>query len=169
MSNYMLHFALLLHVCSLPQALSLLLRMSQKVGSRRLHWLTVCLNITTLALVSKVTTYFSREREREREERCCETESCKPGGAHSAESGSSAGLAPSEASAFRIPTPKVWTRGSCLLERTAVALRVTPRLESLEPLESLESPESGTPRSFNLPAKPHPSIRRPSTLFVDVA
>ena len=56
MSNYMLHFALLLHVCSLPQALSLLLRMSQKVGSCRLHWLTVCLNTTALALVSKVTT-----------------------------------------------------------------------------------------------------------------
>ena len=59
MSNYMLHFALLLHVCSLPQALSLLLRMSQKVGSCRLHWLTVCLNTTALALVSKVTTDFN--------------------------------------------------------------------------------------------------------------
>ena len=66
MSNYMLHFALLLHVCSLPQALSLLLRMSQKVGSCRLHWLTVCLNTTALALESKVTTDFN-ERERERE------------------------------------------------------------------------------------------------------
>ena len=66
-SNYMLHFALLLHVCSLPQALSLLLRMSQKVGSCRLHWLTVCLNTTALALVSKVTTDFNEiERERER-------------------------------------------------------------------------------------------------------
>ena len=65
-SNYMLHFALLLHVCSLPQALSLLLRMSQKVGSCRLHWLTVCLNTTALALVIKVTTDFN-ERERERE------------------------------------------------------------------------------------------------------
>ena len=59
MSNYMLHFALLLHVCSLPQALSLLLRMSQKVGSCRLHWLTVCLNTTALALVSKVTADFN--------------------------------------------------------------------------------------------------------------
>ena len=59
MSNYMLHFALLLHVCSLLQALSLLLRMSQKVGSCRLHWLTVCLNTTALALVSKVTTDFN--------------------------------------------------------------------------------------------------------------
>ena len=59
LSNYMLHFALLLHVCSLPQALSLLLRMSQKVGSCRLHWLTVCLNTTALALVSKVTTDFN--------------------------------------------------------------------------------------------------------------
>ena len=63
--NYMLHFAPLLHVCSLPQALSLLLRMSQKVGSCRLHWLTVCLNTTALALVSKVTTDFN-EREKER-------------------------------------------------------------------------------------------------------
>ena len=59
LSNYMLHFALVLHVCSLPQALSLLLRMSQKVGSCRLHWLIVCLNNTTLALVSKVTTGFN--------------------------------------------------------------------------------------------------------------
>ena len=57
-SNYMLHFASLLHVRSLPQALSLLLRMSQKVGSCRLHRLTVCLNTTALALVSKVTTDF---------------------------------------------------------------------------------------------------------------
>ena len=59
LSNYMLHFALLLHVCSLPQPLSLLLRMSQKVGNCRLHWLTVCLNTTALALVSKVTTNFN--------------------------------------------------------------------------------------------------------------
>ena len=67
-ANYMLHFALLLHVCSLPQALSLLLRMSQKVGSCRLHRLTVCLNTTALAIVSKVTTDFNeRERETERE------------------------------------------------------------------------------------------------------
>ena len=58
MSNY-IHFALVLHICSLPQALSLLLRMSQKVGSCRLHRLTVCLNITALALVSKVTTDFN--------------------------------------------------------------------------------------------------------------
>ena len=64
----MLHFLPLLHVCSLPQALSLLLRMSQKVGSCRLHWLTVCLNTTALALVSKVTTDFN-EREREKERR----------------------------------------------------------------------------------------------------
>ena len=42
--------------------------MSQKVGSCRLHWLTVCLNTTALALVSKVTTDFNeRERERERD------------------------------------------------------------------------------------------------------
>ena len=55
----MLHFALVLHVCSLPQALSLLLRMSKEVGSCRLHRLTVCLHTTALALVSKVPTKFN--------------------------------------------------------------------------------------------------------------
>ena len=51
--------AFVLHVCSLLQALSSLLRMSEKVGSCRLHRLTVCLNTTALALVSKVTTDFN--------------------------------------------------------------------------------------------------------------
>ena len=35
--------------------------MSQKVGSCRLHWLTVCLNTTALALVSKRSNQFQRE------------------------------------------------------------------------------------------------------------
>ena len=60
----MLHFALVLHVCSLPQALSLLLRMSEKVGSCRPHRMTVCLNTTAPALRSKVPTKFN-EREGE--------------------------------------------------------------------------------------------------------
>ena len=64
MSNYMLHFALVLHVCSLPE----------KVGSCRLHWLTVCLNTTALTLRSKVPTKFN-ERERERR-KTCSTAAC---------------------------------------------------------------------------------------------
>ena len=50
--------AFVLHVCSLLQALSSLHCMSQKVGSCRLHWLTVCLNTTPLALVSKSSNRF---------------------------------------------------------------------------------------------------------------